>query len=521
MKSMALNFAASSLVLGIATVGCVANGVGTSPAAASERGDQQASQLFEQASQALARGNLAGATTMLERAVALSPRDAGYRMMLADAYMKGGRFQSAESTYRDVLTIDPGRTRAALSLALMQVANGRQQEAMAQLEQIEGSAAPADVGLAYALAGSPQRAIDLLEPAARAPGANSRVRQNLALAYALGGDWQRSRTVAAQDVAPGELRERMTQWASLAQRAGTGEQVAAMLGVSPASDPGQPVQLALNTPVQVPVAARAPVQMAAALPTDEEIPMPADANAQAPVQAPIAFAAADPAVAIHNVPAAPVAAPAPIESPVVLAAAQDIPAPVQAPAPTVSSDAAADAGTTDYAELEQAEWGIDERGSVQLPDQPAEAREAPVPAQYAAAAETLVRPDPVVMPVRSRAVRALSVASRVMSIRPLNSVRSASGNYVVQIGAFSSPINAERAWQQAERRFGLKDEQPVTMTIDVNGRLLHRVAISGFEKRRDAVQACATIHARGGECFVRDSQGDASVRWAARYSRNG
>jgi cell division protein FtsN len=124
------------------------------------------------------------------------------------------------------------------------------------------------------------------------------------------------------------------------------------------------------------------------------------------------------------------------------------------------------------------------------------------------------------MPVASRAARALApVASRVLGRGPLPGVRSADGRFVVQIGAFSSAANAERAWKSYEQRFGLKAEQPVTMTIDHQGRLLHRVAISGFAKRGDATQVCRVIQVRGGECFVRSNAGDAAIDWAAHYSR--
>ena len=47
--------------------------------------------------------SLPEAVNLLEQAVTIAPRDAGYRLLLADAYMKSGRFQSAEATYRDVL----------------------------------------------------------------------------------------------------------------------------------------------------------------------------------------------------------------------------------------------------------------------------------------------------------------------------------------------------------------------------------------------------------------------------------
>lgn len=489
MKSLALKFAASSLALGLATGGFQLDRVSlfVSSATASEaRPDEQAAQLRASASQALVRGDTAAAITAIEQAVALAPRDVGYRMMLGDVYMKSGRFQSAEIAYRDVLALDPGQTRVALSLALMQVANGRSQDAVAQLEEVEGRASPADLGLAYALAGSTRRAVDILEPAARATGASARIRQNLALAYAIGGDWGRARTIAAQDLSPAEVSGRMTQWASLARS--PADHVASLLGVSPVQDPGLPVRLALADPVSQP---QEPVTRIAF----------AEAAPAAPIQLPMPIPAA-PAENAADLPPEPVA----------------VPMPVAAPAAAVVEAPAA------YAEVEQANWGLAENGSVRLPEPAPEARELPVQVQYAAAAEALVRPDPVVAaaPVRERPLRrAVRVVDQI-SARPAvttSPVRSANGRYVVQIGAFSSAANAERAWQQAERNFGLRSEQPVTMTFGHNGRLLHRVAIAGFDRRGDASSLCATIQARGGTCFVRSNAGDASIRWAARYSR--
>jgi hypothetical protein len=401
-------------------------------------------------------------------------------------------------------------------------------------------------------------------------GATARVRQNLALAYAFGGDWQRARTIAAQDVSPAELSNRMTNWASLAQRSGSPDQVAAMLGVSPAHDVGQPAQLALSRPVQAPAAVQAPaLAFAAAEPVEVATPMPGTARPAAQAPAPIVFAVAQPAVpapapvAAPAQAAAPAAQPAPARSapaPVAYAAAQPyvtvapapaptpVPVPAAAPAqapitlpppvayaeaepvgdpvpvpiPATAPAPAEETAAVAYAELEQPEWGLDEAGGVQLPQQEPAAERMPAREQYAAAAETLVRPDPVVMPVASRAVRSLApVAARVIRAASLGSRRSATGRFVVQIGAFSSAANAERAWQLAERRYGLRAEQPVTMTIDMNGRLLHRVAISGFDKRGDAAQTCQSIRSRGGECFVRNSAGDAANSWAARYTGRG
>ena len=178
--------------------------------------------------------------------MALSPRDAGYRQLLADIYLKQGRFASARTTYADVLELDPSNVRAALSVALLQIAEGNPTGAAARLEELDGRAPAADLGLAFALAGRGDRAVQILEEAARAPGATARTRQNLALAYAMTGDWRRARAVAAQDLSPAELPARLQQWAAFA-RPGAGQtRVAALLGVTPAEDPGQPVRLALR-----------------------------------------------------------------------------------------------------------------------------------------------------------------------------------------------------------------------------------------------------------------------------------
>ena len=106
---------------------------------------------------------------------------------------------------------------------------------------------PSDYGLALALAGRPADAIAVLNSAARQTGADARVRQNLALAYAFAGDWTQARTIAAQDVPADKLDARIQQWMQMAKPAHASDQVAALTGVTPAaSDPGQPVRLALH-----------------------------------------------------------------------------------------------------------------------------------------------------------------------------------------------------------------------------------------------------------------------------------
>lgn len=317
-RAIAFRFAASGLVLAATVVGCAPAGQAdrTASLEATPVAERNAMKLYDRTQLAVQQGNFAEALTLAERVVELAPRDAGYRMLLGDLYLKNGRFVSAEAAFSDVLALDPRNPRASLSLALAQIAQGKTQLATAELEQLAETAAPGDVGLAFALAGNPQRAIALLEPAAREPNATGRVRQNLALAYALAGEWQKARVTAAQDVSPADLAERLAQWAEFASpNNGNGKQVAMLLGVTPAGeDPGQPVRLALHVEAPAPVLAeaapapQAPVEVAAAEPTP---PAEAAAPAEPEVVAAEKFAAAAEMLVKPDPVVIPASAPAP------------------------------------------------------------------------------------------------------------------------------------------------------------------------------------------------------------------
>ena len=440
--------------------------------------DRQAEHLRDRAAAALRDRQYAQAETAMEQAVALSPRDAGYRQLLADIYLKQGRFESARATYSDVLELDSSNVRAAMSVALIDISRGHGRAAQARLDDLDGRAPAADLGLAYALAGRADRAVQILEAAAREPGATARTRQNLALAYAMSGDWRRARAVAAQDLSPAELPQRLQQWAQMARPNSGATQVASLLGVTPVEDPGQPVRLAL-----------APTGAGEARAFAEA----------APVSPVAAFAGSGPAVAATDQSSAPeavsVGAPAAPAAPVRVAQA----APAEAPAfwvPTAQSYQAP-------------------------PETPVEDRAPPadpapeVRVQYASAAHTLVAPDPAL--IRAAGANRVPVAP-FQRARPAVSIANGSAPVVVQLGAFSNEGNAERAWVAALSRYGLQDRRPLTTTIDVNGRTLHRVSVSGFASAGDAQRLCGQIRSQGGVCFVRGQAGDASIRWAARYA---
>jgi len=271
------------------------------------------------AQDALSRGDSAAAVDFAEQAVAGTPGEADFRTLLGNAYFAAGRFASAEAAYKDSLTLNGGQAQVVLKLALVTVAQGKSAEAMALLDSARNSLDPSDYGLALALAGQPQMAANVLETAARAPGADSRVRQNLALAYALQGEWTAAKTVASQDIPADQVDARIQQWMGFAKPAHAFDQVAALTGVTPAAaDPGQPVRLALNAPQQdVRLAAVEPAPAPA--PAFEAAP-PMVQQAAAPAPAPVEYAAApaEPApepVAIASADPAPVV-PAPVAKPI-------------------------------------------------------------------------------------------------------------------------------------------------------------------------------------------------------------
>ncbi len=294
-----LKIAASSLILGMAIT----------PASASNYGQETsgpqkaAAQAAQQASKLMAKRKFADAVEKAELAVASMPRVAEYRALLGQAYLSAGRFQSAETTLGDAVSLDPANARAGLNLALAQVANAHSDRALATLDVYRDRLSAADFGLAIALAGDLTNATSVLEAAVRAPDADARTRQNLALAYALSNRWREARIMAAQDLSGDALYGRMTEWAALAMPSSASQQVAGLLNVKPVADSGQPeqltlargsdVQLALATPAPAPAKA----EVAATQPDADPAPVfevsdaPAAAVAvaeQSPAPAPVA-----------------------------------------------------------------------------------------------------------------------------------------------------------------------------------------------------------------------------------------
>lgn len=303
MKTL-LKFTVSSLAIGTSVIGCKPAGNARPAivsAVAPAKAELGAAKAADEARAAIAGSRFDAAIAQAELAVTLSPHSAENRSLLGQAYLKAGRFASAEQSFRDAITLDPAPSRTMLNLALAEIALGRKDAARTTLAQARGAVADADYGLALALAGDTRGAVAVLEGAARSEGAGPKTRQNLALAYALDGRWKEAQTVAAQDVPADELPARIAKWAQFAMPRQASDQIASLLGVVPAVDAGMPTRLALAPEPAVTAA------LAAAAPTIESGPV-----------------ASEPAPAAAHYESAPIVA---------LAAPAPVPVEIEAPRP--------------------------------------------------------------------------------------------------------------------------------------------------------------------------------------------
>ncbi|MFL6829792.1 MAG: tetratricopeptide repeat protein [Sphingomicrobium sp.] len=427
--------------------------------------------LATRAAAALAANDVANAVSFAERAVEKTPNDAGFRALLGNTYFASGRFASAEAAYKDALALYPDQPQVVLKLALVEIAQGKNAEAVNFLGANERALDPANFGLALALAGHAADAIPLLENSARAHGADAQVRQNLALAYAFIGEWTNARTIAAQDVPADQLDARLQQWMRLAKPTRPSDQVAALTGVTPAAaDPGQPARLALRRTETrqaeaAPIPAPTPVvpapqpqpQVAAYSPAPPPPPArePARIVAEASKPAPAPLTASEPARIVAK---APKPAPAPLTVAEVAAAAPE--------APAVFAAAIA----------------------------PKVAAPAPTPPRLTRAAVTVKLP-----PARNPVLHA------------------GKSTAVVQLGAYGSRDRVAVAWQQLTKRYPkLRDYAPMTARFESTKGTVYRLSVRGFASQREAIARCNLLKGNGGACFVRNVAGDAPIQIASR-----
>lgn len=262
--------------------------------------------LSAEARDALNHGQDKRAVALAEAAVAADGRNAALRQLLADAYLRGGRFESARQTYADAIDLGDDSARAALGMVLADLALAHNDAAIDTLNTYGDALNPADLGLALVMAGQNDRGLDVLIGAVRDGNTAPKLRQNLAYAYALSGRWNEARLMVGQVLPADQVDARLQSWAAMARPEDARRRVASLLGSPLVGDPGQPQALALaHFPAPAPAK---PVQAASAV------------GAAPVVQAPVA---ADGALARIDLPPAP---------PVEPQAPKPVPAPVAAPA---------------------------------------------------------------------------------------------------------------------------------------------------------------------------------------------
>ena len=424
----------------------------TSANSASAQVDPSKVGMAMRAQAALTSGDLAGALSLGEAAVEYRPNDASFRSLLGNIYLASGRYASAERSYHDALTLAAPDPQVVLKYALVQIAQGKTDLAIAMLGEAQSLLDPADLGLALALAGRTEDSVAVLEPASRMRGADARTRQNLALAYALSGDWAQARIVAAQDLAADQVEPRMAEWLAMAKPGQASAQVASFIGVQPvANDPGQPVRLAL---AKLPSSTR---QAAVEVPRSAPIAAAAPVAAVAPVASAPQVAEIEPPV--QDVPV--------FEAPVEVAAAVAPPAPRVIEAPRAEPRKVA-------------------------------AAHAPRPALTPAA----VRLTQTVHELRRNAsLRTGATRSRaVVQLGAYNKREFIAGAW-------------NRA---AARHAALRQYTPVTARFDGAKGTFYRLSVKGFASDRQAIDLCHSLKRAGANCFVRAAYNDAPIQLASR-----
>lgn len=408
-----------------------------------------------EAQKALAKGDVEKAISLAEAVVAANPREPAYRALLGQAYLRAGRFESAATTFDDAMKLGDNSAKTALSLALADIGAGRNQEAVAILNDWRDAIPAADLGLAYALAGETSRGVAILSDALRSGDNSPKLRQNLAYAYALDGRWREARQMAAQDVPADQLDARMSSWASMALPDASKQRIATLLRVPMRSDSGQPAALALNA-------------------SSDQQQLAAETGA---VRATPAVAV--PAVAVSASGELPPATAASAET---LAQYQPVSAPPMADA----------APASDTPEAFRPEYGSDPVV------QPLDATPVAAPA-----ARPVAKPRPVHVAVAASA-KPKAVSHRP-GLRPRHAAAAVAGrgsSHVVQLGSFASEQGARRAWGfYAKRNPELRNfKMSITQAV-VKGKKYWRVAAAGLDGR-GASGLCSSVKGRGGVCFA-------------------
>ncbi|HQV03112.1 MULTISPECIES: tetratricopeptide repeat protein [unclassified Novosphingobium] len=446
----------SVLPLGLAGVMAVAIATGAGFSSSAVVAKPAPDKVAAEARKALASGQVEKAIAMAEELVAANPKEAGYRAILGQAYLRAGRFESAAQSLDDAMKLGDNSARTALSLSLAYSGMGKNREAVAILDDWRDAIPVADLGLAYALAGESSRGVAILSDALRGGENTPKLRQNLAYAFALDGRWREARLMAAQDVPADKLDARISSWASRSRPEDGRVRVAGLLGAPVRADQGMPAQLALN-----------------ASPDQEQLA--AETGAQ---RAPAPTFAANGELPAANA------------NPTELAQYQPVSAPVAEAAPAEPVPARSFAATF-------SETPVVQPIPASLPDRSV-APKAKKPAR-AVAAQVAVAPA--------------APAAHRPGLRPRRAAAPVIGkgsSHAVQLGSFSSEQGARRAWgYYAARNAELRNFRMNITPATVRGKKFWRVAAVGLDGN-GAGGLCSKVKSRGGVCFAYATTGRAA-----------
>ncbi len=442
---------------------------------------------YSKAQKALSKGKATKAISYAEAAVLAEPRNAEYRSLLGKAYLEAGRYTAAAMSFGDALKLGDRNPRTVLSYALTQTAIGGSKNALNTLSKHERMMDPADLGLAMALAGNPDRGVNVLTNAVRSGQNTPKIRQNLAYTYALAGNWRAARVMAAEDVPADQLDARLSQWAATAKPEDHMVRVSQLLGIAPVRDGGLPASLALsNFEPAKPMVAKAKA--------------PAPVKAKAPAKkAPVRVAAA---------PKAPVKAKrtAPSTSFVSKPVTQSVSKPASAPKPVAQAMAAVKpVSATPKASQETGT----KRYPVRVAKKPAPVAKKRVAAATPRRSSKSVSPSFVSRPVTQRlpvaaAPKQVAMAPKKKAPAPKPVAKPApkGDSHLVQLGSYNSEAEAKAGWNSLKRKFSSLASHDVVITkAEVKGRTFYRIAAAGFG-RQGAAQMCSTVRTSGRGCFA-------------------
>ena len=368
--------------------------------------------------------------------------------------------------------VDP---RTVISLALSRIALGKVESAIALVEANRAIVPASDYGLTLALAGQSGRAVEVLSEAIRSDNATARTRQNLALAYALDGRWREARVMAVQDMDQDRVNQRIVEWAQYARPGAYEMRVAGLLKVTPQSDSGQPVRLALaNVPsnlavgqVEAAEATMASAKQNSALAAIGPAPMPESGGFEAASKVDTRVASL------------------PIYSP---------------NTPSIAAPSRAVGRITMVSNPVLGMIIPDKRVPLIM------AQKGPMK-QAGIAANQKVLASSTVKPVK------LALADVAPKTSPSGGVK---GSHLVQLGAFANAESAKKAWDQYSNRYSvLSGFSSASSTVVVNGKTYVRLAAMGFDSKNGADSVCNSIKAKGGSCLVRNISENQPVKLAA------